>query len=567
MKLVYPATITEITSQNSSFDACMIRVMYTGKNRNKTSISKAAVERAIHTIYNCPIVCNYNIEEDTIGGHDVDVISTDRGIKIVNLTDAIGVIPAGAEYHWEEVTDGDETHEYLCIGGVLWKRTPAYEKIKRDGIEGQSMEIDVTSGKTVDGYYEIEDFSFTAFCILGDSVEPCFESAAIETFSLAMYKQNIARMMEDFKREYSMVITASADDIDKDSLKGGEGKLNVDELMAKYGLSAEEIEFNIDEIPAEELEAKFAEIAKKKTFGDGDEGGNGEGAGTGNSGNDTTGGSGSSQEGGSSGGSSSEGGSSEGGSSEGGSAEGSGSDEESNNTTEEDGDDEDTPGTAGTKEKKFSLTGEQFRSELISVLRSEMIYDDCWECEVPRYWYIDYDLEAGEVYVEDRVDFNLYGIKFTMNGDHVEIDFASATRKKVAFVDFEGESNPSTVFSMVDEIAKERFAAIKEELEGLRKFKKDEEDKQRSAEREKVFAEFADLNGNELFENLRTESEELTASQIEEKCYAIRGRMASVKFSLDNSKPVRTPVEHTAQTIPEDEPYGGIFIKYGHGSR
>lgn len=535
MKLVYPATITEITSQNSSFDACMIRVMYTGKNRNKTSISKAAVERAIHTIYNCPIVCNYNIEEDTIGGHDVDVISTDRGIKIVNLTDAIGVIPAGAEYHWEEVTDGDETHEYLCIGGVLWKRTPAYEKIKRDGIEGQSMEIDVTSGKTVDGYYEIEDFSFTAFCILGDSVEPCFESAAIETFSLAMYKQNIARMMEDFKREYSMVITASADDIDKDSLKGGEGKLNVDELMAKYGLSAEEIEFNIDEIPAEELEAKFAEIAQKKTFGDEDAQG-------------------------------SDGGQSTGDDQDAGDDQGTGDDEDED-TDPDDGDDEDTPGTAGTKEKKFSLTGEQFRSELISVLRSEMVYDECWECEVPRYWYIDYDLEAGEVYVEDRVDFNLYGIKFTMNGDHVEIDFASATRKKVAFVDFEGESNPSTVFSMVDEIAKERFAAIKEELEGLRKFKKDEEDKQRSAEREKVFAEFTDLNGNELFENLRTESEELTASQIEEKCYAIRGRMASVKFSLDNSKPVRTPVEHTAQTIPEDEPYGGIFIKYGHGSR
>lgn len=550
MKLVYPATITEITSQNSSFDACMIRVMYTGKNRNKTSISKAAVERAIHTIYNCPIVCNYNIEEDTIGGHDVDVISTDRGIKIVNLTDAIGVIPAGAEYHWEEITDGDETHEYLCIGGVLWKRTPAYEKIKRDGIEGQSMEIDVTSGKTVDGYYEIEDFSFTAFCILGDSVEPCFESAAIETFSLAMYKQNIARMMEDFKREYSMVITASADDIHKDSLKGGEGKLDVNELMAKYGLSAEDIDFSIDETPADELEAKFAEIAKKKNFdGDGDGQGDGQGdsGSTSNdggnsqtSGDDNTQSSGDTQ---------------------------TGSDSTSDSQPQEDGDDEDTPGTAGTKEKKdFSLTAEQFRMELISALREEMVYDDCWECNVPRYWYIDYDTEAGEVYAEDRKDCNMYGLKFTVDGDHVVIDFASAKRKKIVFVDFEGGENTVAVFAMADEIAKERFGAIKEELEGLRNYKKNEEYKKLNAERENVFSNFSDLNGNEQFEDLRNKCQDMDVSQIEEKCFAIRGRIASMKYSTDTNTPVRTPVEVYAQ-IPEDEPYGGIFIKYNVGKR
>ena len=124
----YPSAITEIAEMNSSFDSCMIRVMYTGKNRNKTSISKAAVERAIPTIYNVPIVCNYNVEEDSIGGHDVEIVKTDYGVKMVNLTDAIGVIPAGAEYHWEQIQDGDTTHEYLCVGGLLWKRSSAYDK-------------------------------------------------------------------------------------------------------------------------------------------------------------------------------------------------------------------------------------------------------------------------------------------------------------------------------------------------------------------------------------------------------------------------------------------------------
>ena len=563
MRLSFPATITDIVSQNSSFDACMIRVMYTGKNRNKTAFSKESVERAIPTIYNCPIVCNYNIEDDTIGGHDVDVVMTDKGIRIINLTDAIGVIPYGAEYHWEEVKDGDETHEYLCIGGVLWKRTPAYEKIKRDGISGQSMEINVENAKTVEGYYEIEDFSFTAFCILGDDVTPCFESASIETFSLAAYKKNIARMMEDFKREYSTVITASADDIDRNSLKGGEGKLKVDELMAKYGLSAEDVNFSTDGISIEEIEERFAEISRQKKFADGDgengsqeEGGSQSGAGSQEAGAE--------QE---SGGSAASGGDAESGNGSGGEESGG---DNGGDTQPDDNDEDDASGQVadvktGKKHTVFAMTGEQFLRELTSVLRAEMVYDECWECNVPRYWYIDYDSEASEVYAEDRTDNHLYGMKYAMNGDAIVIDFASKKRKKIMFADFDdGENDGIAVFACADEIVKERFAAMEKEMSELREFKRKEIEKQTIAEREAKFAEFEDLNGNEAFIHLKENCDGLTADQIEEKCYAIRGRCATVKFSAASTSTVRIPVEN-ATRVGKDEPYGGVFVEYGVG--
>ena len=64
MWLEFPCSINDIVERNKSFDACTLRVMYTGKNRNRTSISKEAVEKAIPTLYNCPIVCNYDVEED-----------------------------------------------------------------------------------------------------------------------------------------------------------------------------------------------------------------------------------------------------------------------------------------------------------------------------------------------------------------------------------------------------------------------------------------------------------------------------------------------------------------------
>lgn len=519
--LDYPSAITDIAEQNKSFDACMIRVMYTGKNRNKTSISKAAVERALPTIYNCPIVCNYNIEEDTIGGHDVDVVSTDEGVRLINLTDAIGVIPAGAEYHWEEICDGNETHEYLCIGGLLWKRTPAYEKIKRDGVSGQSMEINVERGQSVDGYYEINDFSFTALCILGDDVTPCFENASIETFSLGLYKKNFTLMMEDFKREYSTVMTASADDIYKDSLEGGNGKVNIDEMMAKYGLSAEDINFDTAEMSAEELEAKFNEIAAAKSFADDD---NQEGNANGQDGNAAT--------------------------------------EDGDNTEEEDDD------TSTKCENNYSLTAEQFRTELIRALQQELIYDEYWECEVPRYWYVDYDTDALEVYAEDRKDYNIYGMVFTINGDHVEVDFANAKRKKIAFVDFEGEikEGNTALFAAAEEVAKRQFDVLRNELADLRQFKEVEDKKRLDEQKNEVFSRFSDLIGNKMFDDLKDACAELSIEQIEEKCFAIRGRITPIKFSAEENKPVRTPVEKGARP-KDDEPYGGVFLEYGFGSR
>ena len=199
MWVEYPSKVSEIVDRNKSFDSCMLRICYPGTNRNRTNISRNAIEAAIPTIYYCPIVCNYDVETDEIGGHDVGIVRNESGLRLVNLTDPIGVIPEGAAYHWETIDDDGEEHDYLCIEGLLWKRSAAYSKVKRDGITSQSMEITINSGKNVNGVYEIYSFDFTAFCLLGDGLEPCFESAEMETFSLEVSKARFSRMMADLK--------------------------------------------------------------------------------------------------------------------------------------------------------------------------------------------------------------------------------------------------------------------------------------------------------------------------------------------------------------------------------
>ena len=69
----YEGNLHGIKTLNSSFDYGILDIAYDGLNRNGSKIDKAVFERCASTMYNCPIVCNYSREDDSIGGHDVDV--------------------------------------------------------------------------------------------------------------------------------------------------------------------------------------------------------------------------------------------------------------------------------------------------------------------------------------------------------------------------------------------------------------------------------------------------------------------------------------------------------------
>ena len=558
MWLEYPSSISDIVEKNKSFDACSIRVMYTGKNRNRTSISKDAAEAALPTLYNCPIVCNYDVVEDKIGGHDVEFINTKHGMKMVNLTDAVGVIPYGAEYRWETVTEENgQEHEYLVVDGLLWKRSSVYDKLKRDGISGQSMEITVNSGKSVDGVYEIYSFDFTAFCILGEDVEPCFESADIETFSLGVYKTRFEHMMDELKAEYS--IAAGAKDGGTEfSLKGGEGKVNLKDMLAKFGLTEEDITFETDGMTEEELEAKFSEIRDRK-FADGDNqsesGENETPAGetpaaetpADESGTESTGADAPAQNDDQSG------------------DDQSGDDSEDDETDPNTDEEDDASGGNAKRNSNFSVMAGQVAEELRRSLASQTYHDDYWDEECRRYWYIDHDAEAGRVYAQDWQDDVVCAFGYVMNGDHAVIDFASYKRQKVQFVDFDDGEPMTAMFNYANDAMMEVFNKKLEKatagMAELQKFHDETVAAQRKAKLEEVFASFADMNGNESFEELRSNCDDLSVEEITEKCYAIRGRSVKVNFSMNTPQAVRLPVE---RKLPEkNDPYNGVFARYG----
>ena len=229
LNMTFASSLTELCEINSSFDTGILRICYTGQNRNGSNISKESIEKSLKTIYNCPIVCNYDRETDTLGGHDMEIVrDSNGGLHIVNITQPIGVIPESSHVWFDEFTEEDGTvHEYLYAEALLWKRQEAYRKIKEDGITAHSMEITVKEGRSVDGVYHIGEFEFTAFALIG--VEPCFEGSALEMFSKQDFKQQLSEMMQELKESFNMVTTPNGDDNihpQNNSMEGGERVLN-----------------------------------------------------------------------------------------------------------------------------------------------------------------------------------------------------------------------------------------------------------------------------------------------------------------------------------------------------
>lgn len=502
MRIVFSSGISDLTERNTSFDSGVLRVAYVGKNRNNSFISKETFERCMPSIYNCPIVCRYDREEDIIGSHDMElVVSDDGSMRIVNITQPVGIVPESARYWWEEIEDDSGVHEYLCTDVLLWKRQEAYKKIKEDGITDESMEISVKEGKMVDGVYVIERFEFTAFCLLG-TAEPCYESASLEVFSCGDFKQQLADMMQEFKETFAKEQPSQEVVIKTQNYsEGGEGVLDEkNKLMVEFGLTADMLDFSIENFSLEELRAKFETM-------------------------------------------------------------------KSNGNTE--------PAGAEGSQENFELEG-QFMQELFTALYAETITTD-WG-SMPRYWFVDYDRDASEVYAEDYENgWNLYGFPYSMDGDHVVIDFKCGKRKKYSIVDFdEGEQAVPT--SKLFELVTKRFSEVNteweqkfqkateeattnnEELAALRKFKADAETAEEQEKRKEVFAQFEDLAGVEAFESLREHCLEFDLETLEEKCFAIRGRNGTAaKFSHEPKTP-KLPVE---KHDTEPEPYGGLFAKYG----
>ena len=258
----------EITESLSPlFSKARVTVMYHGENPNRSAFAKWDVERAVPSLKNIPIVGYFSEEDENFGGHERSLVVEDDKIVVKTKTVPIGVVPESAVFSWENIVDKDGIRrEYLVIDNALiWNRDEKLVSALSTDDFGQSMEITVNEYYTLDGIDYITDFYFTALCVLGIDkngagyVRPAFNDAKVQTYSKDdSLTESMQNMFKDLKFALNEIET----------IEKGEPKLKLEDLLAKFSLTEEELSAkvkNYAEIPVEEVEKELAEFAKAET--------------------------------------------------------------------------------------------------------------------------------------------------------------------------------------------------------------------------------------------------------------------------------------------------------------
>lgn len=195
------------------------KVLYLGANRNGSYFTKDVVNRMIPSLYGVPVVGKYEMLKGDFLGHEKQTAVGRDGRKVqIPLTVPYGYVPDNANIWYQKFMDDDSVErEYLCCDVKIWTgRYPEANRVLTKG-NHQSMEIDphTMSGEWAiadndnSEYFMVSEAYFSALCILGQEVEPCFEGAGIaHEFSLTeedrIFLYELDKAIEKVKGEYNM---------------------------------------------------------------------------------------------------------------------------------------------------------------------------------------------------------------------------------------------------------------------------------------------------------------------------------------------------------------------------
>ena len=532
----------EYESSDFRFIDVSIDVMHTGANLNKTSFTKDAINKAVPTIRNTPIlgyvVDELDEEDKDFKGHEHELRITDKDVKYVYAGQAYGVIPESCNPRWIVKDDGTGIErEYLRVDGLIWtKFSDPVDIFTRDGTKNHRVELtDMACGPAdKNGNVPVGSFKFDGCCILSTtdpSIKPAMTGSCVTAnFSV----EDITAQIRDRLYEYQAIqqnYTAQNDN-PSDEEKGDTTPMNENEknsVATAENTAAENHETATP--PAENTVQEPETQTTEKSVP----------------------------------------------------AEGEDKTPAAENTVanKDEGEAAPTENTAPTAEgepaasSEFTLTANQLRDEVYNALL-EIQVPSRWdhECMIPKYWLTD--IQDNEVIVTDSGTYQLMGIPYSMNGDNVVLEYENIKRKKVVYEDWDnGDVMPGliTMFStLTDKLvelsdsytkAANEVSEIKPKLEAYQQAEADAKAAEMEAKRNALFATFDEKLGADAEYIALKENKEISYSDLETKCYALVGRK-SAEFSYvpnkNNKGTVRFGVGGTQNG--SDVAYGGLIEHY-----
>ena len=230
-----------------------VKMFHTGKNRNGSYITDEAANKSLSGIKYKPLLANFceidGVKDFT--SHDMQIVDDDGEYKIEYLERQIGCFTADTPYM---LFDDEAQRTYIYAKAAIPREyTDAAEIIERKGGTKVSVELSINemSYSVSKGAFVFDDFEVMGCTCLGVNPETGEEiKEGMEGASLTIH---------DFSEENNSLIKNA----DFEEEKGGQLKLSkFEELLEKYGVTAEEITFEYENLSDEELEKVFEE-----TFG------------------------------------------------------------------------------------------------------------------------------------------------------------------------------------------------------------------------------------------------------------------------------------------------------------
>lgn len=516
------------TSQNGLLPV-KLQACHTGTNRNKSHISTESMTAALPSFSNRPILGYiHQLEDGTwdFYSHNVELVENEDGeAEVEYLEVPVGVIPesCNAKIVYDELKEKN----YVNVNGYIFEEySRAAEILRTKGISKVSVELAIEdmSWNADEDCLNINSFYFMGVTILGRDEDGTIveEGMAGSNITLGSFSQEENSFIpNDLQSKMVETLTKLNDALDRFNNTNDSGKKGgcdtmdkFNELLELYGLTEEDIDFEIEGLSDEDLEAAFtekfgdAEEFKKKKKCSEDDDNEEDYAGC-----------------------------------------------KKKKKCSDDGESDDEEDYAGCKKKKkcsvnteagtveFELSFDDIRMALYNLLAENMDeYAYGWICET----YEDHFIYQKESYA-NGYEAHYFKQNYSKDGDNIA---------------FSGD--PVEVFTeFVTESEKTALDMIRSQYEELKAFKDQYDAAQTKAQKDEILesAEYAEIKDSEEFKALVADAEKYSVDDLKVKADLIFAAAMKKKFSFETNpakKPKSVGINFNAK-VGKKSTYGNLF--------
>lgn len=193
------------TYDSERFLKLRVHVCHDGENRKKNFITKEALQDALPTIYNTPLLANVAMNQNgelDFGGHNIKIVEdamNDGQFRLQYMEVPVGVFPADVRDAC--IVDEADGRAHMYASAYLWRGYANYaedimQKRERADVSMEIL-IKVVEFAEKDGICRIDKFVITGVTLLGADRTPAMEGACASVQFAAEDKDKLMATLVD----------------------------------------------------------------------------------------------------------------------------------------------------------------------------------------------------------------------------------------------------------------------------------------------------------------------------------------------------------------------------------